>query len=61
MAFYGISREGLHLSGTAKTNLTASVATRFGRPGKVTGLVICNPHQGGYHRKNRNFLSFLGS
>jgi hypothetical protein len=39
MAFYDISRDGLHLSGTAKTNLTGDVATAFRRHGKVTGLV----------------------
>src|SRR5689334_9048027 len=39
MAFYDISRGGLHLPGTAKTNLTGSVATVFRPPGKVTGLV----------------------
>jgi hypothetical protein len=39
MAFYDISRSGLHLPGTAKTNLTASVAAMSPpSPGKVTGL-----------------------
>ena len=32
MAFYDTSRSGLHLSGTAKTNLTGGVATVFRRP-----------------------------
>jgi KaiC/GvpD/RAD55 family RecA-like ATPase len=39
MAFYDISRGGLHLPGTAKTSLTGGVAAGSRRAGKVTELV----------------------